>query len=290
MRVLIAGAGGLIGGALARHFSATDETFPLLHRQLDLADERQIEAAIATIAPDLIINASAIGVDECERDPQHARIVNVDGPARMAREASKIGAALLHFSTNYVFSGERPDGGFYLPDDEPAPLNVYGRTKVEGERLVRSLCERSWIIRTSWVFGRGKESFLATLPGKLRRGERVTAITDTFASVTWVDDLVQQIARLVPLYEFGIYHLNNSGVCSYAEFADATATLLGLTDSQRTELIGHQSSVTVVRHAPRPRWTPMACDRSERIGLSSMRPWRVALAAFVLKGEITSTA
>jgi dTDP-4-dehydrorhamnose reductase len=289
MRILIAGAGGLIGAALARHFREKAVTFPLLRHQLDVSDVQQVRATVSQIAPDLVINATAIGVDECEGDPQRARVMNVEGPAGLAREASRIGAAFIHFSSNYVFRGERTDGGFYLPGDEAVPVNVYGRTKLEGERLVLSLAPRAWIIRTSWVFGSGKESFLATLPQKLRKGERVTAITDLFASVTFVEDLVRQLDELIAFEKFGVYHINNSGVCSYAEFADATSRLLGLTEAQRIERIDYETADRASRAAPRPRWTPMACDRSERIGLPPMRPWREALAEYVRRIGITTS-
>lgn len=281
MRVMIAGAGGLIGAALARHFSTRGESFPLLHGDLDVADPRQVRKAVASIAPDLIINCAAVGVDECERDPQLATALNVTGPSLLARAASGAGAALIHFSTNYVFSGERTDGGFYLPSDVPEPINTYGRTKLEGERLVRQECSDSWVIRTSWVFGHGKESFLATLPQKLKARERVVAITDIFASVTYVNDLVTQLDHLIGAGEHGVYHVTNDGVCSYAEFADVTAQILGLSASDRNDLIQQQPADTLTRLAPRPRWTPMRCNRNAAAGLPAMRPWQEALEAYV---------
>lgn len=259
------------------------------HRDLDITKWEQVRETVASVAPDLIINGAAIGVDQCERDPELAIAVNRDGPAFLARAASAAGARFIHFSTNYVFSGNRTDGSFYLPEDEPDPVNIYGRTKLEGERLVSAECSASWIIRTSWVFGRGKESFLATLPERLIARRRVVAITDRFASVTYVDDLVAQLDRLVTTDAYGLYHLNNTGVCSYAEFADATAQILGLGESERNELIDRQPAAAAVLAAARPKWTPMRCDRSAAAGLPPMRPWQEALAAYVAENFSAST-
>ncbi|MBW3672157.1 MAG: NAD(P)-dependent oxidoreductase, partial [Acidobacteria bacterium] len=275
------GAGGLIGAALARHFSTRGEAVPLLHRDLDIADPQQVRKTVGSIAPDLIVNCAAVGVDECERDPQLATALNVAGPSLLARAASGVGAAIIHFSTNYVFSGERTDGGFYLPDDVPEPINTYGRTKLEGERLVREKCSDSWVIRTSWVFGHGKESFLATLPQKLMAGEQVVAITDIFASVTYVEDLVTRLDHLIRVGDHGIHHITNDGVCSYAEFAAETASILGLARSERNDLIENRPADALTRPAPRPRWTPMRPAISASTGLPPMRSWQKALASYV---------
>ncbi|MBW3563639.1 MAG: NAD(P)-dependent oxidoreductase [Acidobacteria bacterium] len=281
MRVMIAGAGGLIGAALSRHFSARGETVPLLHRDLNIDDPQQVRKMVASIAPDLIVNCAAVGVDECERDPERATALNVRGPTLLARAASGAGAAFVHFSTNYVFSGDRTDRGFYLPYDTPEPINTYGRTKLAGERLVSAECSQSWIIRTSWVFGHGKESFLATLPQKLMAGVPVVATTDIFASVTYVDDLVTQLHHLIRLGDYGIHHITNEGVCSHAEFAKTAAQILGLTPSEHDDLIEPRSADALIRSAPRPRWTPMHSASSAHIKLPPMRPWQQALAAYI---------
>lgn len=285
MRILIAGAGGLVGQALTRHFRTTSDVVPLSHADLEITSAADVGYAFDQIRPDVIINCAVIGVDECERDPAHAFAVNVRGPRLLARAAREHRAAMIHFSSNYVFDGERTDGGFYTPDDEALPINVYGRTKLDGERAVREECERSWIVRTSWVFGPGKDSFLATAHRKLRGGECLQAIRDVFASTTYVSDLVERVDQLFASGETGVFHVNNDGVCSYADFAGAAANLVGLDEHARAELIQHVSEDEMAREAPRPRWTPMRCSRTEQLGLSPMRPWQEALAAYIEEGE-----
>lgn len=281
MRVLIAGAGGLIGSTLSKRMASTNETFPMFHRDLDITDQRKVSEVITSIEPDIIINCAVTGVDECERDPALARRLNVQGPTLLAKAASSVGAEIVHFSSNYVFRGDRSDGDLYSPEDPAEPINEYGRSKLEGEQAVAAECPRSWVIRTSWVFGEGKQSFLATLPARLRAAEQVVAITDIFASATYVRDLVDRLDEIIALRRYGLYHLNNSGVCSFAEFANETARILGLSETEHALLIQYQSSADVIRVATRPRWTPMRCSASERPGLSPMRTWQEALAAYI---------
>ena len=162
MRIAVTGASGLVGKALTRRFALT---IPLTHRDLDITNPAMVQRTVGDF--DLVINCAVIGVDECERDPGLARAVNVDGPANLARVAPSI----VHFSSNYVFDGR--DERFYATDDVPRPINEYGRTKLDGERAVAECCQRAFIIRSSWIFGPGKKSFISTVHRRLRAGERV---------------------------------------------------------------------------------------------------------------------
>ena len=281
MRILLTGAGGLVGRALTTRLLGAHEVVPLTHQELDVRRAEDVRAAIKRTRPDLVINCAVTGVDECELDAELATAINVDAPRNLARSAQAEGGAFLHFSSNYVFGGDRSDGHFYTQDDEPHPVNRYGMTKLEGERAVLDACERSWIVRTSWVFGRGKESFLATLPHALQSARSVVAVTNVFASATWVEDLVERMERIITRTDYGLYQVTNSGVCSYAEFADAAADVLGLPASDRRSLIRRTSSSAVPRPARRPRWTPMRCTLSERAGLPPMRPWQEALEDYI---------
>lgn len=281
MRILITGAAGLVGATLERHFRLRAEVFALRRAELDITDEAQVGGVVGAIRPDLIFNCAVIGVDDCETDPARAHAVNIAGPGYLATAASRSGAGIVHFSSNYVFSGERSDGRYYETDDAAEPVNVYGRTKLEGERRVLSECSRAWVIRTSWVFGAGKDSFLAAVPRNLRDGQRVIAIDDTFASATWVDDLVPRVNDIVETGTTGIFHVVNDGVCSYAEFADEAAQILDLPGDDRIRLIERSSEAGMGRAARRPRWTPMRCDHSERAGVPAMRTWQEALRAYI---------
>lgn len=282
---MITGAGGLVGRELRGRLSGSEAVIALRHDELDIADASAVRASVEKHRPDLIINCAVIGVDLCETRPDLARRINVEGPAALADAAQSIGSSTLHFSSNYVFDGSRTDHQFYTIDDAIHPVNEYGRTKLAGEREVVNRCERTWIVRTSWVFGQGKDSFLATAASRLAAGERIQAITDTFASTTWVRDLTARVSEIIQRADYGTYHVVNSGICSYASFAEEAARILGLSCDRARQLIDRQSEDQLKRPAPRPRWTPMACLMSQRTGLAPLRDWREALTDYIASSK-----
>ena len=272
MRALITGAAGLVGSALAR---AYPDAIALRHSDLDITDPRAVDDLVQRERPDVIFNCAVIGVDECEADPLLAEAVNVSGPAHLAAAAQRVNAMVVHFSSNYVFDGERTAGDPpYTIEDEPRPINVYGVTKLRGELAVAAAASQALIVRTSWVFGAGKSSFLSTVAGRLAAGERVQAISDTFASTTFVSDLVERVRELVVRGHPGTYHVVNEGICSYETFSREAARLVGADES----LI---DTAPESRPAPRPRRTPMRCVLSERLGFAPLRAWEKALASFL---------
>ena len=280
-RALITGARGLIAGALAKRLAPAYEVDARSHAELDITDARAVRKAIDEARPDLIINGAVIGVDVCERDPALADAVNMQGPRLLAEAAERVGAAIVHFSSNYVFGG---DGETFLTiQDDARPVNEYGRTKLAGELAVDRACSRAFIIRTSWVFGRGKTSFLSGVDRELRAGRAVRAIHDIWASTTYVHDLVERICEVLPHRLYTTYHLVNAGVCSYEEFAMEAARFAGLDHAETERLIEPVSEKDAVR-SPRPVFTPMRCTVSEGLGLTPMRSWREALREYVQSG------
>jgi len=271
----IVGASGLVGSALRR---ALPQATPLRHADLDITNVDAVRRSMSGLRPQLIINTAVIGVDECERRPDLARAVNVDGPSALAAAAKDSGAAFVHFSSNYVFDGihEREP---YTIDDEPRPINVYGRTKLEGEQVAAERCPETFVIRTSWVYGPGKGSFLATAGEKLRQGRKVRAISDTWASCTYVEDLVERVLLVIDRRIFGTYHVVNDGVCSHETFAREAARLVGVPNAEK--LIELTTENEMQREAPRPRYTPMRCLLSEQLGFEPMRSWQAALSDYL---------
>ncbi|MGH9902338.1 MAG: dTDP-4-dehydrorhamnose reductase, partial [Pyrinomonadaceae bacterium] len=281
VKIAITGAGGLVGSHLARRLARRHEVLALGHADLDITDRGAVFLRANSERPQLIINCAVIGVDECERDESAARAVNVEGPRALASAAAEVGAEIVHFSSNYVFGGEAVGRAPYTADDEPRPVNVYGRTKLSGERAVRSAAPRSYVVRTSWVYGTGKSSFLSTAHGNLQSGIPVRAITDTWANTTYVNDLVRRVEELLTRRHYGIYHVANEGVCSYQDFAQEAARLVGLDADDAAQLIRTVTEVEMGREAARPRYTPMRCLLAEALGLAPLRDWREALAAYV---------
>jgi dTDP-4-dehydrorhamnose reductase len=281
MRVLITGAAGLVGSHLARRLAGKHEVLALKHDDLDITDRQAVQCRVADARPALIVNCAVIQVDESERDPVKAQAVNVDGAVFLAEAAQIAGAEIVHFSTQYAFAGEPVGRLPYTIQDEPRPVNKYGRTKVAGEAAVRAACARSYIVRTSWVYGSGKNSFLCVVHDDLRAGKKVRAIDDIWSSTTYVADLIDRVMAIRSTGRYGTYHVVNDGVCSYYEFAIEAGRALGLTRAEIDPLIEITHERDLKRIAARPRYTPLRCLLSEELGLAPMRDWRAALAAYV---------
>jgi dTDP-4-dehydrorhamnose reductase len=280
MKVLIAGAGGLVGRHLAERFAREHEVLALTRRELDITDREAVKRVISTTQPSLVINCAVIQVDESEENPAKARAVNVDGPRFLADAANRGDAEIVHFGTQYAFEGEPIGRAPYTIEDETRPINVYGKTKVAGEQAVIKACPRNYIIRTSWVYGRGKNSFLCTVHKDLQASRRVRAFDDIWSCTTYAEDLVDRILQILNKQRYGTYHIVNEGVCSYYEFALEAGRLVGL-NSERLSLIEVAKEAEMNRVAARPRYTPLRCLLSEQLGFVPMRDWRSALADYV---------
>ena len=278
MKVIITGAGGLVGGCLARRLRREHEVLAPRRAELDVTDAGAVGRFIKEERPQLVINCAVLGVDECERDPGAAHAVNAEAPRTLAAAAAEAGAQFLHFSTNYVFDGEGREP--YGERDEPRPVNVYGRTKEEGERAALEANPRGYVVRTSWVFGAGKESFLSTAHRELAAGRGVRAICDTWASAAYVEDLAARVEEVVGAGRHGLYHVVNEGVCTYEDFAREAARLAGLDGEEAARLIETVTESEVRRPARRPRYSPLRCTAAAELGLPPLRQWREALAEY----------
>jgi dTDP-4-dehydrorhamnose reductase len=281
VKILITGASGLIGSHAAQRLDREHEVVALKHADLDITDRESVSRCVWDTKPALIINGAVIQVDESEQNPAKAHAVNVEGPRSLAEAAMRAGAEFIHFSTQYAFDGEPIGRAPYTIKDEPRPINRYGKTKVASEQAVVDSCPRSYIVRTSWVYGSGKDSFLCTAHKDLRAGKRVRAIVDIWSSTTYVEDLIERVLQILKKRRYGIYHVVNEGVCSYHEFAFEAGQLVGLSQDQLESLIEVVKETEMKRVAARPRYTPMRCLVSEELGFAPMRDWRSALAAYV---------
>jgi dTDP-4-dehydrorhamnose reductase len=280
VKIVITGAAGLIGSHLARTWARGYDVLALKRGDLDITDRDAVHRCLSSVRPSLIVNCAVMQVDESEQNPSKAQEVNVDGARLLAVAASQLDAEMVHFSSQYAFDGEPVGRPPYTIEDAPQPVNVYGRTKVASEEAVRHACARSYIIRTSWVYGSGKNSFLCTVHNDLRAGKRVRAIVDIWSSTTYVEDLIERIQQILDKRRYGTYHIVNEGVCSYYEFALEAGRLVGLSREQLEPLIEAEKETAMQRVAARPRYTPMRCSLSEELGLAPMRGWRSALADY----------
>lgn len=229
-RILLLGASGQLGIEISRAQIPARWTLSALGRDmLDLSEPAAVAAAIEAAKPDAIINASAYtAVDKAEAEPELAFALNRDAPAAMAQAAARLGVPLIHVSTDYVFSGDKPTP--YVEDDPRQPANVYGRSKAEGEVAVLEAWDRAAVVRTSWVFSAHRANFLKTM---LRLGETrddVGVVSDQYGRPTHAGDLARGCIALAERLldgdagAAGVFHFAGKGDATWADFADVIFT------------------------------------------------------------------
>lgn len=224
--ILVTGATGQLGYEIARLLPAHGEVTALGRSQLDLADVDAVRESVGAIRPQLIVNAAAYtAVDLAEREEALAEAINARAPAVLAAEAKRLGALLMHFSTDYVF-----DGVATTPYDEEAPthpLNAYGRSKLHGEQAIAATGAAAITLRTSWVYARRGHNFLLTMQRLGQEREELRIVADQFGVPNWSRQLAEAVAALVATglpaltARAGLYHLSGQGQASWFEFAQA---------------------------------------------------------------------
>jgi dTDP-4-dehydrorhamnose reductase len=268
----------LVGNALVEHCLASgDEVLAYDHHRLDIGDAAAVQTVTSDQRPDAIINCAAwTDVDGCESDPEKAQRVNSLGPENLARAARQANAVLVTISTDYVFDGAKE--GFYTQRDQPSPISVYGKYKLEGERRAQAAHARTVVVRSGYIFGPGGRNFLSMVISRARRGETLKAIGDYWGTPTYGHDLAVRLRELARRDLPGIYHVVNSGDgASFETFSREALRLAGL-ETARLEVVNGDS---LGRPAPRPHNSRLKCLLSEAIGLSPLRPWQDALAQFI---------
>lgn len=278
MRVLVTGAGGMVGRSVTEHCqSLGDQVFPYDHRTLDVGDADLVKRALITVKPDAVINCAAwTDVDGCEGDPKRAQAANAEGPENLARASRQVGAVFVTISTDYVFDGEKD--GFYTQRDDPNPQSFYAVAKLAGEHRAQLASARTIVVRSGFIFGPGGRNFLSTVAERLRRAEQVGAIADAWGTPTYSAHLASHLRHLAQLDLPGIYHVVNSGEgATYEEFARLVLQELGGDQS----LVQSVMSNALNRAAPRPRNSRLQCLFSEAIGLSPLPHWRAAVREFL---------
>jgi dTDP-4-dehydrorhamnose reductase len=231
-RILLTGKNGQVGADLAKMLPRLGEVIALDHQQLDLSKPDDIRQTIREIRPFLIVNAAAYtAVDQAEKEEAIAQAVNADAPALMAQEAKKIGAGLVHYSTDYVFDGSKHCP--YEEDDPPNPINVYGKTKLAGEQAIQDAGVPHLIFRTSWVYGTHGRNFLLTVLRLATQREELRIVRDQIGAPTWCREIARGTASVLERLadnrkgafslreSSGVYHMSAAGVTTWYDFAEA---------------------------------------------------------------------
>lgn len=271
-----------MGRYLVEHCRASgDEVFDFHHQALDIADAATVERVIVEQRPEAVINCAAwTNVDGCEGDPRKTELVNSLGPENLARASRLVDAVFVTISTDYVFDGTKE--GFYTQRDNPHPISVYGRFKLEGERRSQAAHARTIVVRSGYIFGLNGKNFLSTIVSRALMGEKLRAIHDSYGTPTYGRDLAGRLRELALKDLPGIYHVVNSGEgASFETFAREALAVA----NYPTDTIETVSMDSLNRPAPRPRNTRLHCVLSPAIGLPPLRPWQEAVAAFVCELE-----
>jgi dTDP-4-dehydrorhamnose reductase len=250
MKIVVIGAGGRLGGALMREYRDRFEMLGLAHEQLDLGNAKKVEDWLKPLQFDVVVNTAAFtNVDRCEKEREQAFRVNAEAPGVVAKICSLKEAKLIHFSTDYVFDGEKREP--YLEGDPARPISVYAESKREGEKVVLQTDERHLVVRVSWVFGPDRPSFVDMIINRARENDEIAAVADKLSTPTYTLDVARMLPQFFPGAGLaagadphrepgqktaagdsgyngdigyhddysGILHFANAGECSWQEYA-----------------------------------------------------------------------
>jgi dTDP-4-dehydrorhamnose reductase len=279
MRVLVTGAAGLLGAAIQREFASGYAVVALDRSALDLADEAAVARTIADTAPDIIVNCAAYNdVDGAEREPETALRVNAFGVLALARAAQKVGAALVHYSTDFVFDGET--GEPYGEDVRPNPRGVYAASKLLGDWFALE-APRVYVLRVESLFGEpgvqgARRGSLGTIVERIRAGAEIPVFVDRTVSPSYTADIAMATRALLERHApAGLYHCVNSGAATWKEIAEEAARLMG----RRVRMVPITLE-SVQLAAPRPRFCALSNARLASAGVP-MPEWQDGLRRYL---------
>lgn len=287
MRILITGAGGMLGVDAEKFFRDSGHEVLATARQstngaipLDVRDPKATRELIRDCFPDVVLHCAAnTNVDGCERDPDAAYRDNALGTWSVAVAAEQVGATLIAISTDFVFDGAQ--GRPYTEFDEPNPLGVYAASKLAAERLALRHCQRTYVVRTSWLYGLHGRNFVYTVAKRAKESGELFVVADQRGTPTFTMDLAASLAALLDTKLYGLYHVNNAGSATWYEFARAIVDRTGLRDVAIHPLTSEECAVRFNTPTARPKNSVLRRYNLELLGCDTMRPWQSALDAFI---------
>lgn len=276
MKILITGANGQLGKCLSQ--TLREEGHVVLtysKEQLDITNRNQIREIIQKLKPELIINSAAFTkVDLCEKEIEKAYVINGIGPYYLAAESKEENIKFLHISTDYIFGGDQFSP--YEEENQAVPKNIYGKSKRLGEELALVFGGDVTIIRTSWLYGHGGDNFVNTIKTLSERLDKIDVVDDQFGSPTYTKDLVNVIKKLITMPS-GIYHVTNSGSCSWYEFAREIIKFL-----KKDTVITPISTQDYGSKTPRPLYSVLSNKKLNSTGIY-VRNWKEGLCEYLEK-------
>ena len=280
MKVLVTGVRGQLGYDVVNELEKRGlEAIGVDIQEMDITDEASVNSVIGEAAPDAVIHCAAYtAVDAAEDNIEICRKVNADGTQNIANMCKKLDIPMIYISTDYVFDGqgERP----WLPDDERAPLKVYGQTKYEGEIAVQNTLDKYFIVRIAWVFGVNGKNFIKTMLNLGKTREHLTVVNDQFGSPTYTYDLARLLVDMIQTDKYGIYHATNEGICTWYEFACEIFKQAGLNVS-----VAPVTADQYPAKAKRPSNSRMSKDKLEENGFEKLPTWQDALKRYLKEIE-----
>jgi dTDP-4-dehydrorhamnose reductase len=298
MRIVIIGAGGRLGTALVRGFEKTYGIIGFGRSQLDLANLTDLRETLGATDFDVLINAAAFtNVDRCETERDLAFLINGEAPGVLATICRDKGAKMVHFSTDYVFDGQKRAA--YTEEDEPNPISAYGESKLAGEKNVLAANGDHLIIRVSWVFGPDRPSFVDAMIKRAQESDTVDAIADKFSTPTYTLDIARMLGRILDTWSRrppaldglkagrlqGVLHFANSGECSwqeYAQWALDCCQRIGL--SLKTKTVGASKLADMSSWvARRPVYSVLSTAKYDQLTGTPSRAWREAVADYITR-------
>jgi len=268
----------MVARAVARHSILIGDHVMALDRSgLDITDRSAIDLVLYSAKPEAVINCAAYtDVDGAESEGDRCYAANTLAVRDLAEACGRSGARFVTISSDYVFDGRKE--GFYTESDEPNPLGVYGKSKLEGERLALSANPASVVVRSGWIYGHGGKNFLSVMHRLLSDGKAIKAIGDSYGTPTYADDLAARLRDLAGLEVSGVIHVTNGGKgTSYLGFAEAVCEAGGFERS----LLDPVSSDQLKRPAPRPQNSRLASERGREVPSGPLPDWRDALSRFL---------
>lgn len=297
MKILITGGRGQLGNELRRcleTMKAEIGPIPAVYMNadvdytdywmLDISDADAVDAWYAEHGPyDLTINCASItNVDGCEQNEAAALHVNAMGAENIARAAQACGGKVVHISTDYVFPGTTSVPR--VETDAVEPISAYGRTKWEGEVLTRAACEKSFIVRTAWLYGYIGKNFVKTMLRLARENGKISVVNDQMGNPTSASDLAYEILKIATTDDYGTYHCTNNGTCSWFDFACAIVDAAGI-DCEKEGLSSAEYKERFPLSADRPAYSSLENAHLAATVGDEMRPWQEALATYMDRFE-----